>query len=109
MADISTFSISELLQLCGKIGSYLYRIGRGEDEEIIEDRGPPKSILVELSWPAVETDIQLYDKLRPLIDDLLHRVVQDTRRFNSRRPTKLTLRWRRTSQMLAGWVIIITF
>lgn len=78
------------------------QISRGEDSQKIEDRGEPKSILVELSGDPLESTKDLFGFMEPLMKDLFHRSAEDSRRFGGRRPQRLIVRWRRTARMIAG-------
>eukprot|EP01054_Gregarina_sp_Poly1_P001662 Gregarina_sp_Poly_1__1661@NODE_1424_length_4176_cov_51_962035_g947_i0_p2_GENE_NODE_1424_length_4176_cov_51_962035_g947_i0NODE_1424_length_4176_cov_51_962035_g947_i0_p2_ORF_typecomplete_len442_score68_14IMS_C/PF11799_8/1_3e08IMS_C/PF11799_8/5_7e03DUF4661/PF15576_6/2_6e03DUF4661/PF15576_6/1_2_NODE_1424_length_4176_cov_51_962035_g947_i08352160 len=101
--DLQQIPEHDLCSLFGdKTGLFLSKISHGEDYLKIEDKGPPKSILVELSFPSMSQTIEIYRMLRSLVEDLLHRVIENTRRFVRRIPTKITVRWRRGSEHSTG-------
>lgn len=103
LKDLQAFSFLDLESKYGhRMAHVFFQVSRGLDYKEVAETGPPKSILVELSWPAVDTDLEVYDKMRPLIEDLLHRIVDDARRHDGRYPSKYYTKWRRTEQLLTG-------
>lgn len=121
VADLQVFTEDQLCGLVGeKTGLWLakvsfkqpcvapvepqidFQIAWGRDPAKVIDRGAPKSILVELSFPSINATTDIYQALEPLVIDSLHRICEDSRRFNERRPTKLTIKWRRTEMLSIG-------
>ncbi|GFR42033.1 hypothetical protein Agub_g2850, partial [Astrephomene gubernaculifera] len=67
--------------------------GGGGDCGEVRDRGPPKSLLVERSFPPLTRFGGVKAALVPLVGGLWGRVVEDAVR-HSRQPSKLHLSWR---------------
>lgn len=103
LLHLQRLSEHDLCQLFGnRTGMLLSKIRFGQDYAKIEDRGPPKSILVELSFDSMTQTIEIYRMLRQLSEDLLHRIIENTRRYHRRIPTKITIRWRRGPELSTG-------
>eukprot|EP01053_Blabericola_migrator_P004156 Blabericola_migrator_1__4155@NODE_226_length_11123_cov_75_892547_g192_i0_p2_GENE_NODE_226_length_11123_cov_75_892547_g192_i0NODE_226_length_11123_cov_75_892547_g192_i0_p2_ORF_typecomplete_len556_score108_01IMS_C/PF11799_8/1_7e05IMS/PF00817_20/0_12Hist_rich_Cabd/PF10529_9/3_6_NODE_226_length_11123_cov_75_892547_g192_i05792246 len=101
--DLQQFTEPQLCGLFGdKCGLFLSKIRYGKDYNKIQDRGPPQSILVELSFDPMTKTVEIYQMMRNLAQDLLHRVCDNAKRFNRRQPTKFTVRWRRGPELSIG-------
>lgn len=94
VADIQVCTLEQLLQMFGeRIGSFLFNACRGVDLTAVTDKGLPKSLSVEDSFPPCTSLKSIEAVLSSLALDLMARLDED--KFETgRRPQLFTLKWR---------------
>jgi len=92
--DILSWSRAELVQRFGKEkGEFLSNLPHAVDAASVVDKGPPKSIAAERSFPPAKTEAAVRAALHPLVLSLLRRAAADYQE-HCRLPDKLLLSWR---------------
>lgn len=99
VTDLKVCTLEQLLQMFGeRIGSFLFNACRGIDLTPVRDKGPPKSLSVEDSFPPCTSLKGIEAVLSSLALDLMARLDED--KFETgRRPQLFTIRWRQKG----GW------
>lgn len=94
VADLQLCTLEQLLQMFGeRIGSFLFNACRGIDRTPVRDKGPPKSLSVEDSFPPCTSLKSIESVLSSLALDLMARLDED--KFETgRRPQLFTIKWR---------------
>ena len=78
MVDLQLCTLEQLLQMFGeRIGSFLFNACKGIDRTPVRDKGPPKSLSVEDSFPPCTSLKSIEAVLSSLALDLMARLDED--------------------------------